>query len=59
MDIKEGTFVEGIDIYGNNIAGNVENILKNFNIAQVRISEDRLGVTTCSISSLTIAEKEK
>lgn len=57
-NIKEGNLVEGKDIYGNNISGSVENILKVFSMAQVRFSEDRLGVTTCSISSLIKIEEK-
>lgn len=58
-NIKEGSLVEGTDIYGNNISGSVENISSNFNVAQVRFSEDRLGITTCALDNLTIIEESK
>ena len=52
MNISKGDSVIGVDLYGKEVTGRVENIMKVFKMAQVRFSKDRLGITTCNISDL-------
>jgi hypothetical protein len=52
-----GSLVSGVDVYGNNITGKIENVVRLANVAIVKTHEDRLGVTHCHISDLTEQEQ--
>ena len=50
--IKEGIMVQGTNMKGSSIEGIVENVLDIFQIAIVRIGEDRLNVCTAYIKDI-------
>lgn len=52
--IQEGKLVNGVDFKGNNInQGTVEHIVGFGDVAIVRISEDRTGLTQAYVSNLS------
>ena len=52
MDVKIGDAINGTDIYGNSINGEITGILNAFRIVTVKTGEDRLDTTTVSFEKI-------